>query len=43
IHFDETGMKIEGKRHWLHVASNYKYTCYLPHSKRGAEAIDVMG
>ncbi|QCR14695.1 IS66 family transposase, partial [Methanosarcina mazei] len=20
-----------------------KYTCYLPHSKRGAEAIDAMG
>ena len=43
VHFDETGMKIEGKRHWLHVASNDKYTCYLPHSKRGAEAIDAMG
>jgi len=42
IHCDETGMKIEGKRHWLHVASNDKYTCYFAHSKRGSEAINVM-
>jgi transposase len=43
IHCDETGMKIEGKRHWLHVASNDKYTCYFAHSKRGSEAINDMG
>jgi transposase len=43
INCDETGMKIEGKRHWLHVASNDKYTCYFSHSKRGSEAIDAMG
>jgi Transposase IS66 family. len=43
IHFDETGMKIEGKRHWLHVASNDKYTCYFAHRKRGSEAINAMG
>ncbi len=43
VNFDETGMKIEGKRHWLHVASNEKYTCYFAHPKRGAEAIDAMG
>lgn len=43
IHCDETGMKIEGKRHWLHVASNDKYTCYFAHSKRGSEAINAMG
>jgi transposase len=42
IHCDETGMKIEGKRHWLHVASNDKYTCYFAHSKRGSEAINAM-
>jgi len=43
IHCDETGMKIEGKRHWLHVASNDKYTCYLTHPKRGSQAMDAMG
>ena len=42
IHCDETGMKIKGKRHWLHVASNDKYTCYLAHPKRGSEAMDDM-
>ena len=43
IHCDETGMKIEGKRHWLHVASNDKYTCYFSHRKRGTEAMNAMG
>ena len=43
IHCDETGMKIQGKRHWLHVASNNKYTCYFAHPKRGSEAINAMG
>jgi transposase len=43
IHCDETGMKIEGKRHWLHVASTDKYTCYFAHSKRGSKAINAMG
>jgi transposase len=43
IHCDETGMKVQGKRHWLHVASNEKYTCYFAHLKRGSEAINAMG
>jgi transposase len=43
IHCDETGMKIKGKRHWLHVASNNRYTCYLSHPKRGIEAMNAMG
>ena len=43
IHCDETGMKVQGKRHWLHVASNEKYTSYFAHLKRGSQAMDVMG
>ena len=43
INCDETGMKVEGKRHWLHVVSNDKYTCYLAHKKRGSEATNAMG
>lgn len=43
IHCDETGMKVQGKRHWLHVASNNRYTCYLAHPKRGTEAMNAMG
>lgn len=43
VHFDETGCKINGQRHWLHVACTEKMTYYLPHSKRGSEAMDDMG
>ena len=43
IHCDETGMKVNGIRHWLHVVSNDKYTCYFAHPKRGSEAMDDMG
>jgi len=42
IHCDETGMKVNGVRHWLHVVSNDKYTCYFAHPRRGAEAMDDM-
>ena len=43
IHTDETGIVIEGKRVWLHVASNEHYTYYYPHEKRGKEAMDEAG
>ena len=43
IHCDETGMKIKTEGHWLHVASNDKYTCYFAHPKRGSEAMGAMG
>jgi transposase len=43
IHSDETGIVIEGKRAWLHVASNDQCTLYYPHEKRGKAAMDAMG
>ncbi len=42
-HADETGININGKRFWLHCASNDKWTYFLPHAKRGHEAMEEMG
>lgn len=42
-HFDETGMRVNGKRVWLHVASNKQLTGYGIHNKRGCKAINDIG
>jgi transposase len=43
VNFDETGLYVEGCRHWLHVASTPLLTHYGPHAKRGAEATKEIG
>ena len=37
-HADETGIHINGQRHWLHCTSNDLWTHYFPHQQRGKEA-----
>lgn len=42
LHADETGMRVDKKRHWLHVASTKNLTHYYVHIKRGSEAVNAI-
>jgi len=39
-HFDETGVRVSGKNHWLHVVSNKLNTHLFVHLNRGKEALN---
>ena len=39
-HADESGLRSEGKRKWLHVIGNENYTYYFFHKSRGKNAVD---
>lgn len=43
IHCDETGLRVEGKLHWTHVASTDQVTYLEVHHKRGKQALDEIG
>ena len=43
LYADETGSKVNGKLHWLHILTCASYTLYGHHRSRGAEALVAMG
>ena len=40
VHFDETGIRVGGKLHWLHTASTPTHTHLFIHEKRGKDALE---
>jgi transposase len=43
VHFDETGLQVEGKKHWLHVACTPKHTHYTVDPRRGLKGLEHAG
>ena len=43
LHADETGLRVDGQNHWLHVLTNGSLTLKFLHRKRGRQAIEQIG
>jgi transposase len=42
-HFDETGLRVEGRLRWVHSASTGKYSLITVHDRRGTKGMDAAG
>jgi transposase len=42
-HGDETGIRVRGKLHWMHVNSTRRLTHLTWHTKRGKKALEAIG
>jgi transposase len=43
LHTDESGLRVNGSLHWLHVAATDRFTHDDVHAKRGKDAMDDAG
>ena len=43
LHSDESSVKVNGKKQWIHVACTPKLTYYMIHPNRGKKAMDAAG
>jgi transposase len=43
VHADETGLRVAGRLHWLHVATSSRFTALFCHRRRGKQGIDAAG